>query len=112
MQPGKFTFFTAANREWMRLEPDGRAFVNGELVATNVEVYERFAEWVAGELRCQRCLDVAYRLRAAEAAEAELAALRAVEVAARDDHGGNNHEPECQICCALAALASVRRGRA
>lgn len=45
---GNISFIARDGLEVMRFEPDGRAFVRDELVATNREVYDRFVAWLNG----------------------------------------------------------------
>ena len=45
---GAILFQDAEGVEFLRLETDGRAFVRGELIATNEDVFKVFASWVAG----------------------------------------------------------------
>ena len=45
-EDGAIILFDAQENEWLRLESDGRAFVRGELVETNVEVWRAFRGWL------------------------------------------------------------------
>ena len=45
---GAILFQDAEGVEFLRLETDGRAFVQGELIATNEDVFKVFASWVVG----------------------------------------------------------------
>ena len=47
---GAILFQDAEGVEFLRLETDGRAFVRGELIATNEDVFKVFAGWVVGSL--------------------------------------------------------------
>jgi len=43
---GALIFNDADNKEFLRLESGGKAFVQGELVADNKGVYDAFVEWL------------------------------------------------------------------
>lgn len=45
---GSFVFMDPTNleREFMRIDPDGKVTVRGEQVATNLAIWEGFREWV------------------------------------------------------------------
>lgn len=43
---GKIILQTADGKEAIRIEPDGKFVVKGRYVKTNIEVYEKFKEWV------------------------------------------------------------------
>ena len=51
---GSFIFKDASGAERMRLDPDGRSFVRGNLVSSDPEVWIAFREWV---MRCIRGAD-------------------------------------------------------
>ncbi len=44
--PGSIRFLLPDNIEFMRIEHDGRCFVQDELVATNKAVYIHFRRWL------------------------------------------------------------------
>lgn len=43
---GKIIFRLPEGKEFMRIEPDGKCFVNGTLVATDVEAHTGFVNWL------------------------------------------------------------------
>ncbi|RLB68650.1 MAG: hypothetical protein DRH08_00320 [Deltaproteobacteria bacterium] len=49
VNPGSISFRVAGDREVLRIDPDGGFFVNGNLVTSDMEVYEGFVEWMKAQ---------------------------------------------------------------
>jgi len=50
-------FCTGENNEieWLRIEPNGDAYVRGNLVANDIDVYEGFVAWLKGTQKERVC---------------------------------------------------------